>query len=450
MSCEKPMTCFDTKTVMNKSNDSHTSIDFINNIYKTSPRENSTKTGLAQFISERENYMDSDSLLRGSYAKSLNSQVNKSPIKRILNKGKGSIVHNETKATPVATASPLRSRNKEHPFAHINEHRPLSYYDIENEEITWSVHLPYKIIKKIGQGKYSEVFIATHVNSNELCALKCLKPNSDFKIKREVAVLKRLFGGPNIIKLLDTVYCIENNIVILVFEYTEAAPYKTLFPKLTNLDIQFYMYQLLKTLYFSHSRGIFHRDIKPQNILIDHANKRIRLADWGLAEFYHLNRDYNTRVASRHYKAPELLLKNKYYDYSLDMWSLGCVFAALIFRKDVFFNGYNDENQLLVITKILGSEELLVYADKIGISLSSLQKKTLSGYKKQSWVSFTSKFKLTLIPGYITDTNTEERATPEALSLLNTMLVVDHRNRILPQHALLHPYFKNVRQMDSI
>lgn len=92
------------------------------------------------------------------------------------------------------------------------------------------------------------------------------------------------------------------------------------FQSFAEPDIQFYIFELLKALDYAHSHGIMHRDVKPGkysetlaltlqgNILIDHVNKRLRLIDWGLAEFYHANKEYNVRVATRYYKGPELLV----------------------------------------------------------------------------------------------------------------------------------------------
>ncbi|KAJ3372182.1 Casein kinase II subunit alpha [Kappamyces sp. JEL0680] len=88
-----------------------------------------------------------------------------------------------------------------------------------------------------------------------------------------------------------------------------------------------------------------HRDVKPhvrprlltQNVMIDHESRKLRLIDWGLAEFYHPGTSYNVRVASRYFKGPELLVDFQEYDYSLDMWSLGCMFASMVLGTDSLF-----------------------------------------------------------------------------------------------------------------
>jgi casein kinase II subunit alpha len=77
--------------------------------------------------------------------------------------------------------------------------------------------------------------------------------------------------------------------------------------------------------------GIMHRDIKPHNIIVNPKSMELRVIDWGLAEFYFPNQEYSVKVASRFYKPPELLLNNTRYDYSLDIWSLGCIFAAMVY-----------------------------------------------------------------------------------------------------------------------
>lgn len=125
--------------------------------------------------------------------------------------------------------------------------------------------------------------------------------------------------------------------ISLIFEYINNIDHRTLYPTLSDLDVRYYIFEVLKALDYCHSKGIIHRDIKPHNIVIDHEKKKLKLIDWGLAEYYFPGKDYNVRVASRYFKGPELLLEYNYYDYSLDMWSLGATMAGIIFKKDPFF-----------------------------------------------------------------------------------------------------------------
>ena len=99
---------------------------------------------------------------------------------------------------------------------------------------------------------------------------------------------------------------------------------------LTDRDLRYYMFCLFRGLDICHSKGIMHRDIKPQNIIVNPDTKEIKIIDWGLAEYYHSGQDYNVRVSSRYYKGPELLVNNRHYDYSLDVWSLGVMYAEIV------------------------------------------------------------------------------------------------------------------------
>lgn len=110
--------------------------------------------------------------------------------------------------------------------------------------------------------------------------------------------------------------------------------------------------------------GIVHRDIKPGNVLMNDEKKLVTIVDWGLADFYLPNKKFNCRVASRYFKGPELLLNNHYYDYSLDIWSTGCMLAGMVFEKEPFFKGLDNDDQMVRIAKVIGIEDVDAYCKK--------------------------------------------------------------------------------------
>jgi len=259
-----------------------------------------------------------------------------------------------------------------------------------------------------------------------------LKPVKKKKIKREIKILQTLAGGPNIIGLLDCVREPASKTPSLVFEFVAATDFKTLYPTLCDGDVRYYIFQLLRALDFSHSRGVMHRDVKPHNVMIDHSKRQLRLIDWGLAEFYHPQKEYNVRVASRYFKGPELLVDLQDYDYGLDMWSLGCMFAGMIFRKEPFFDGHDNYDQLVRIARVLGTEELHAYLRKYGLSLDSQLLAMVGTHGRKPWAR------------YITDDN-RPLCGPEALDFLSGLLRYDHAERLTAAEAAAHPYFDPVR-----
>ena len=118
--------------------------------------------------------------------------------------------------------------------------------------------------------------------------------------------------------------------------------------------------------------GIMHRDIKPHNVIINPKTMQLRVIDWGLAEFYFPGQEYSVKVASRFFKGPELLLNNNKYDYSLDIWSLGCVLAGMVFGKEPFFYGTDNFDQLVKISKVLGTEDMNQYIQKYKLNVKDL------------------------------------------------------------------------------
>ena len=248
--------------------------------------------------------------------------------------------------------------------------------------------------------------------------VKLLKPVKKKKIYREVKILQNLQQGPNIIKLLDLVRDPVTKTPALIFEYINNQDYKTLFPTLSDFEIRFYMFEVLKALDYCHSQGIIHRDIKPHNIMIDHSLRKVRVIDWGLAEFYFPGREYNVRVASRYYKGPELLVNDQMYNYSLDMWSLGAMLAAIvrnrqIFKKEPFFHGDDNYDQLVKIAKVMGTASLFEYINKYSIDLDEEFDELLTNQARKKWAHFVNNQNRHLV-------------TNEVLDFLDQCLVYDH------------------------
>ncbi|KAK1799801.1 hypothetical protein P4O66_006329 [Electrophorus voltai] len=313
-------------------------------------------------------------------------------------------------------------------YTEVNTHRPREYWDYESHVVEWGNQDDFQLVRKLGRGKYSEVFEAINITNNEKVVVKILKPVKKKKIKREIKILENLRGGPNIISLIDIVKDPVSRTPALVFEHVNNTDFKQLYQTLTDYDIRFYMYEILKALDYCHSMGIMHRDVKPHNVMIDHEHRKLRLIDWGLAEFYHPGQEYNVRVASRYFKGPELLVDYQMYDYSLDMWSLGCMLASMIFRKEPFFHGHDNYDQLVRIAKVLGTEDLYDYIDKYNIELEPRFNDILGRHSRKRWERFVH-------------SENQHLVSPEALDFLDKLLRYDHQARLTAREAMEHPYF---------
>jgi casein kinase II subunit alpha len=317
-------------------------------------------------------------------------------------------------------------------YADANSRQPKEYWDYENVSIKWGRQDDYAVVRKIGRGKYSEVFDGVCTANNTRCVIKILKPVKKKKIKREIKILQNLCGGPNIISLIDVARDNQSRTPSLIFEFVNNTDFKTLYPTLSDMDIRYYISELLKALDYCHSKGIIHRDVKPHNVMIDHSKKKLRLIDWGLAEFYHPGTEYNVRVASRYFKGPDLLVDLQDYDYSLDMWSLGCMFAGMIFKKEPFFQGRDNYDQLVKIARVLGTDELFAYLDKYDLELDPRFDGLLGRHSKKPWEKFIN-------------SDNEHLVSEEALDFLSGLLRYDHQERMTAAEAQAHPYLKPIR-----
>ena len=144
----------------------------------------------------------------------------------------------------------------------------------------------------------------------------------------------------------------------LVFEYLEfdlKKYLKHIGTALPKAQTQSFLYQILQALVYLHSHRIFHRDLKPQNLLIDSTGTTVKLADFGLARAFGLPiKTYTHEVVTLWYRCPEILLGQKQYSLGVDLWSTGCIFAEMAQKKPLFM-GDSEIDQIFKILKVLGT-----------------------------------------------------------------------------------------------
>lgn len=310
-------------------------------------------------------------------------------------------------------------------FRNFNLEQDPSYYDYTNYRIELGDIDNYRIVQRIGRGKYSEVFEGISTG-RERIVIKVLKPVRSAKINREILILKHL-DHKNIIKLKDVVHDKSSDTYSLIFDHIRHQETASLFEKLNLSNIRFYCRQMLEALHYAHSRGIVHRDIKPQNMIIDSHTKQLKIIDWGLAEFYLPEQEYSVRVASRYYKGPELLVGYVYYDYSLDIWSFGCILAEFLFKKRPFFHGMKNSEQIQEIAKVLGTKDLRSYVEKYELPAQSLDHIAGMREDRMSLSDFVDE--------------SEHQLLEDGIGLLEKIFVYDHQERPSAIECLDHRFF---------
>jgi cyclin-dependent kinase 1 len=218
----------------------------------------------------------------------------------------------------------------------------------------------YVKIEKIGEGTYGVVYKGKNKITNQLVALKKIRLENDEEgvpstAIREISLLREL-THPNIVSLLDVL--MQENKLYLVFEflsmdlkkYMETLPHNKL---LETTLVKSYLHQITQGILFCHQRRTMHRDLKPQNLLID-KHGVIKLADFGLARAFGIPiRVYTHEVVTLWYRAPEVLLGAPRYSCAIDIWSIGCIFSEMVTRRPLF-HGDSEIDQLFKIFRYVG------------------------------------------------------------------------------------------------
>lgn len=220
----------------------------------------------------------------------------------------------------------------------------------------------YRKLDKVGEGTYGVVYKAQELTTGRIVALKKIRLEPDDEgipstAMREISLLKELSSHPNIVYLYDAVY--QKHKLYLVFEFVELDLKRCLeksAQRLDRLQVKSYLYQLLAGVDFCHANRVLHRDLKPQNLLID-PNGSLKLADFGLAREYGVPiRRYTHEVVTLWYRAPEVLLGAKHYSTPVDAWSIGCIFAEMV-NKQPLFPGDSEIDELFRIFRVLGTPD---------------------------------------------------------------------------------------------
>ncbi|KAI3409583.1 Protein kinase domain-containing protein [Psidium guajava] len=287
----------------------------------------------------------------------------------------------------------------------------------------------YEKIEKIGEGTYGVVYKALDRSTNKMIALKKIRLEQEDEgvpstAIREISLLKEMQHG-NIVKLQDVVH--SERRLYLVFEYLDLDLKKHMdscpeFSKDTR-TIKMFLYQILRGISYCHSHRVLHRDLKPQNLLLDRRTNSLKLADFGLARAFGIPvRTFTHEVVTLWYRAPEILLGSRHYSTPVDVWSVGCIFAEMVNRRPLF-PGDSEIDELFKIFRIMGTPN------------------------EDSWPGVTSlpDFKSTFPKWAPQDLKTVmQNLDPAGVDILSKMLCMDPRRRITAKVALEHEYFKDV------
>ncbi|GMN42180.1 hypothetical protein TIFTF001_011391 [Ficus carica] len=286
----------------------------------------------------------------------------------------------------------------------------------------------FEKLEKIGQGTYSSVFRAREVETGRMVALKKVRfdnfqPESVRFMAREILILRRL-DHPNIMKLEGLITSGSSTSIYLVFDYMEhdlAGLVSSPEIKFSEAQVKCYMRQLLSAIEHCHLRGIMHRDIKVSNILVNNEGI-LKLGDFGLANIVNSKnkQSLTSRVVTLWYRPPELLMGSTSYGVSVDLWSVGCVFAELFLKKPIL-KGRTEVEQLHKIFKLCGSPA--------------------EEYWRKSKLPHATMFK----PQHPYESSLRERCKDiptTAIDLIETFLSVEPYQRGTASSALISQYFR--------
>ncbi|KAK3536919.1 hypothetical protein QTP86_027063 [Hemibagrus guttatus] len=312
--------------------------------------------------------------------------------------------------------------------------RPAFYRQELNKTI-WEVPERYQNLAPVGSGAYGSVCSAYDVKTALKVAVKKLsRPFQSIihakRTYRELRLLKHM-KHENVIGLLDVftpANSLEEFTDVYLVTHLMGADLNNIVKcqKLTDDHVQFLIYQILRGLKYIHSADIIHRDLKPSNLAVNE-DCELKILDFGLAR--HTDDEMTGYVATRWYRAPEIMLNWMHYNMTVDIWSVGCIMAELLTGRTLF-PGTDHINQLQQIMRLTGTPPASL--------ISRMPSHEARNYIK----SLPHMPKRNFADVFI-------GANPLAVDLLEKMLVLDTDTRITASEALAHPYFAQYHDPDD-
>jgi len=290
----------------------------------------------------------------------------------------------------------------------------------------------YAAERVIGNRSFGIVYQATVIETGETVAIKKVLQDRRFK-NRELEIMG-ILKHPSVVALKHCFYSKgeKNDEVFLnlVMEYIPETIHRTLrnhtkAKKLVPLMYtKVYMYQVARSLAYIHSVGICHRDIKPQNLLLDTRSHEVKLCDFGSAKCLVKGEPNVAYICSRYYRAPELVFEATEYTTAIDVWSMGCVMAELLLGSPLF-PGESGVDQVIEIIKILGMPT----------------KEQMHAMNPNH-----TPFKVPQIKPHPWPKVFRNKAPPDAVDLVASLLLYVPSARLTALQVMAHPFFDELRE----
>ncbi|XP_076895834.1 shaggy-related protein kinase eta-like [Bidens hawaiensis] len=293
--------------------------------------------------------------------------------------------------------------------------------------------LSYMAERVVGTGSFGTVFQAKCLETGETVAIK--KVLQDKRYKSRKLQLMRLMDHPNIVSLKHCFFSTTSKddvFLNLVMDYVPETVYgvlenykNMLHSSMPLIYVKLYTYQIFRGLAYMHTvAGACHRDLKPQNVLVNPLTHQVKICDFGSAKMLVAGEQNISYICSRFYRAPELIFGATEYTTSIDIWSAGCILAELLLGQPLF-PGENAVDQLVEIIKVLGTptrEEIRCMNPNY------------------------NDFRFPQIKGFPWHKVFQKRMPPEAIDLASRLLQYSPNLRCSALEALTHPFFDELRQ----